>query len=61
MVNDLMDLNHPIPEAPARASRGSKKKRKWREIEAIKDRLELRRELQEIDMNIEAMELEELI
>ncbi len=32
-----------------KSSRGSNKKRKWREIEAIKDRMRLQKELQSID------------
>ncbi len=60
MAKDEMDLD--LPETPTRASRGGKKKRKWREIEAIKDRLELQRELQEIDMNFDLeLEADELI
>lgn len=37
-------------EKPSR-SRNSTKKRKWREIEAFKERQRLRKELQEIDYN----------
>ena len=37
-------------EKPRRGSRGKPVKRKWREIEALKDRQRLRRELADIDM-----------
>ena len=37
-------------ETPRRASRSKPVKRKWREIEALKDRQKLRRELADIDM-----------
>ncbi|WP_432451792.1 MULTISPECIES: DUF3545 family protein [unclassified Agarivorans] len=33
----------------SKASRSSNKKRKWREIEAIKDKIRLQKELQSID------------
>ncbi|WP_394129742.1 DUF3545 family protein [Shewanella maritima] len=38
-----------VVEKPTRATRSSSKKRKWREIEAIKDRQRLLKELQDID------------
>ncbi|MGI2257760.1 DUF3545 family protein [Shewanella sp. GXUN23E] len=41
-----------VVERPTR-SRGSNKKRKWREIEALKDKQRLLRELQEIDSNLD--------
>ncbi|MGF1725972.1 DUF3545 family protein [Photobacterium nomapromontoriensis] len=37
-------------EMPSRGSRGKPVKRKWREIEALKDRQRLRRELADIDI-----------
>ncbi|MBC3767807.1 DUF3545 family protein [Neptunicella marina] len=37
-----------------------KKKRKWREIEAIQDQYRLRKELEEIDMMYELDELESI-
>lgn len=37
-------------DQPQRGGRAKPTKRKWREIEALKDRQRLRKELQEIDM-----------
>lgn len=37
-------------ERPQRGGRTKQAKRKWREIEALKDRQRLRKELQDIDM-----------
>ncbi|MCP4059027.1 MAG: DUF3545 family protein, partial [Pseudoalteromonas sp.] len=36
------------------------KKRKWREIEAIKDKQRLRKELQELDFFTDSIEIDEL-
>ncbi|RKF18861.1 DUF3545 family protein [Alginatibacterium sediminis] len=38
-------------ESTTKGSKGANKKRKWREIEAIKDRIRLEEELQSIDFN----------
>ncbi len=40
----------PEQERPQRASRTKQVKRKWREIEAIKDRARLKKELEDIDI-----------
>ncbi|MCF1428840.1 MAG: DUF3545 family protein [Shewanella sp.] len=48
-----------VVERPTR-SRGSNKKRKWREIEALKDKQRLLRELQEIDSNLD-YDIDELL
>ena len=37
-------------ERPVRRSRSKPEKRKWREIEALKDKQRLRKELEDIDM-----------
>lgn len=37
-------------DAETRSSKSRKKKRMWREIEAIKDKYKLRKELQDMDM-----------
>jgi hypothetical protein len=42
-----------------RPTKGKVKKRKWREIEAIKDKYRLKRELSEMDVSLE-LELEQL-
>ncbi|MFM2486553.1 DUF3545 family protein [Celerinatantimonas yamalensis] len=44
---DVLDINEP-----AKASKNSKKRR-WREIETIKERMRLRQELLSIDSTIE--------
>lgn len=41
-------MNHLDPETQSTKTR--KKKRMWREIEAIKDKYKLRKELQDMDM-----------
>ncbi|MCC2618317.1 DUF3545 family protein [Aestuariibacter halophilus] len=38
----------------ARPIKNKSKKRKWREIEAIQDRYRLQRELEEMDLSLEA-------
>lgn len=40
----------------SRATRSKPVKRKWREIEAIKDRQRLQRELKEMDIGFEELE-----
>lgn len=40
-----------IIEKPTRSTRNSNKKRKWREIETLKDRQNLIKELEDIDCN----------
>ncbi|MBE1299190.1 MAG: DUF3545 family protein [Alteromonadaceae bacterium] len=37
-------------DTETRSSKGRKKKRMWREIEAVKDKYQLRKELQDMDM-----------
>ncbi|QYJ85273.1 DUF3545 family protein [Shewanella mesophila] len=46
-------LDDTIIERPNSRSRSSNKKRKWREIEAIKEKHRLLKELQDIDSNFE--------
>nr|WP_086940338.1 DUF3545 family protein [Thaumasiovibrio occultus] len=41
--------NYEDYDRPSRAARSKPQKRKWREIEALKDRQRLRKELMEID------------
>lgn len=50
---DRLDYGSALDEVVERPdrSRGSSKKRKWREIEALKDKHRLLKELQEIDNN----------
>ncbi|CAK4069312.1 DUF3545 family protein [Vibrio sp. MarTm2] len=46
---EMMEMGLP----KARATRSKPVKRKWREIEAIKDRQRLQRELKEMDIGFE--------
>lgn len=46
---DKSDLMLTVDEE-SRPSRSRKKKRMWREIEALKDKYKLRKELEELDM-----------
>ncbi len=46
-------LEDTVIERPTTRSRGPNKKRKWREIEAIKERQRLLKELQDIDCNFD--------
>ena len=46
---DKSDLLSKI-DAETRSSKSRKKKRMWREIEAIKDKYRLRKELEDMDM-----------
>ncbi|GAA61130.1 hypothetical protein P20652_3004 [Pseudoalteromonas sp. BSi20652] len=57
-LNDILE----ILEGPdtARKTSQKNKKRKWREIEAIKDKHRLRKELQELDYFTDSIEIEEL-
>ncbi|WJG08676.1 DUF3545 family protein [Aliiglaciecola sp. LCG003] len=48
--NELMSMI----DSESRPSKTKSKKRKWREIEAIQDRYRLRKELEEMDMSLEA-------
>ncbi len=56
-LDDLMNLLEG--PAPDKAS-NKKQKRKWREIEALKDKHRLRKELQELDFFADEISLEEL-
>lgn len=52
---ERLDYGSPlgsVVEKPTR-TRSSSKKRKWREIEALKERHRLEKELQDIDFNYE--------
>ncbi|MCG9711338.1 DUF3545 family protein [Shewanella insulae] len=46
-------LDDTVIERPNSRSRSSSKKRKWREIEAIKEKQRLIKELQDIDSSFE--------
>ncbi|CCQ09399.1 hypothetical protein PALB_2400 [Pseudoalteromonas luteoviolacea B = ATCC 29581] len=59
---DSLDDLYELLENSGSAKRTSQKnkKRRWREIEALKDRQRLRKELQELDMFAESVDLENL-
>ncbi|MFC3033403.1 DUF3545 family protein [Pseudoalteromonas fenneropenaei] len=57
-LDDLFELLED-PETTKRTSQRSKKRR-WREIEALKDRQRLRKELQELDIFADSVDLEGL-
>jgi Protein of unknown function (DUF3545). len=54
-VDDLSVVDHET-----RSSRSSNKKRKWREIEALKEKYRLEKELASIDMAFEGLNGQEL-
>lgn len=54
-VDDLSVVDHET-----RSSRTSAKKRKWREIEALKERYRLEKELASIDMAFEGLNGQEV-
>ncbi|WP_409423865.1 DUF3545 family protein [Pseudoalteromonas sp. RW-H-Ap-1] len=57
-LNDILE----ILEGPntTRKTSQKNKKRKWREIEAIKDKQRLRKELQELDYFADSIAIDEL-
>ena len=57
-LNDILE----ILEGPntTRKTSQKNKKRKWREIEAIKDKQRLRKELQELDYFTDSIAIDEL-
>ncbi|KPM81713.1 DUF3545 family protein [Pseudoalteromonas shioyasakiensis] len=59
---DSLDDILEILEGPSTTKKTStkNKKRKWREIEALKDKHRLRKELQELDYFTDSVELDEL-
>ena len=57
-LNDILDILE-VPDTTRKTSQKNKK-RKWREIEAIKDKQRLRKELQELDFFTDSIEIDEL-
>lgn len=57
-LDDLFDLLED--SGSAKRSSQKNKKRRWREIEALKDRQKLRKELQDLDMFADTIDLESL-
>lgn len=56
-INELLTILEG-PESNRKPTKA--KKRKWREIEALKDKHKLRKELQELDLFSDGIGLEEL-
>ncbi|CAH0541250.1 DUF3545 family protein [Vibrio marisflavi] len=52
--DDMVDMDLP----KARSTRSKPAKRKWREIEAIKDKQKLQRELMEMDIGLDIDDIE---
>ncbi|WGV99795.1 DUF3545 family protein [Vibrio sp. YMD68] len=52
--DEVMDISFPR----GKAARSKPVKRKWREIEAIKDRQRLQKELLDMDMNFKVEDLD---
>ncbi|WP_462159263.1 DUF3545 family protein [Pseudoalteromonas sp. GB56] len=59
-MDSLNELIKIIDGHEDRKTSGCNKKRKWREIEALKDKQRLRKELQELDLFSDDISLEEL-
>ncbi|WP_105253802.1 DUF3545 family protein [Pseudoalteromonas sp. T1lg75] len=59
-MDSLNELIKIIEGPETRKTSGRNKKRKWREIEALKDKQRLRKELQELDLFSDDIALEEL-
>ncbi|MCF6436099.1 MULTISPECIES: DUF3545 family protein [Pseudoalteromonas] len=57
-LDDIIEILEG-PEIQKRTSQ-KKQKRKWREIEALKDKQRLRKELQELDYFADNLDLDEL-
>ncbi|MBS3797487.1 MULTISPECIES: DUF3545 family protein [unclassified Pseudoalteromonas] len=59
-MDSLNELIKILEGPEAKKTSGRNKKRKWREIEALKDKQRLRKELQELDLFSDDIALEEL-
>ena len=57
-LNDILEILEGPDEK--RKTSQKNKKRKWREIEAIKDKQRLRKELQELDYFADSVAIDEL-
>ena len=57
-LNDILEILEGPDEK--RKTSQKNKKRKWREIEAIKDKQRLRKELQELDYFADSIAIDEL-
>ncbi|ATD07443.1 MULTISPECIES: DUF3545 family protein [Pseudoalteromonas] len=56
-LDELLELLESPDTRKKTSSKG--KKRKWREIEALKDKQRLRKELQELDIFADSVDLDE--
>jgi uncharacterized protein with ACT and thioredoxin-like domain len=60
MAMDRFDFEEfGVVEPSGKSTRGNNKKRRWREIEAIKDKMKLKQELESMDFALEFEELPE--
>ncbi|MBQ4832810.1 DUF3545 family protein [Pseudoalteromonas sp. MMG010] len=57
-LNDILEILEDA-DSPVKTSQKNKK-RKWREIEAIKDKQRLRKELQELDFYTDTINVDEI-
>ncbi|MEL7478392.1 MAG: DUF3545 family protein [Pseudomonadota bacterium] len=59
-MDSLDDIIAVLEDPETKRTSSKKQKRKWREIEAYKDKQRLRKELQDLDYFADNLDLEEL-
>ncbi len=59
-MDSLDEILAVLEDPESRRTSSKKQKRKWREIEAFKDKQRLRKELQDLDYFADNLDLEEL-
>ena len=60
IMDSLDDIIAVLEDPETKRTSSKKQKRKWREIEAFKDKQRLRKELQDLDYFADNLDLEEL-
>jgi hypothetical protein len=60
IMDSLDEILAVLEDPESRRTSSKKQKRKWREIEAFKDKQRLRKELQDLDYFADNLDLEEL-
>jgi|TARA_Y100000034_G_scaffold119750_1_gene161849 hypothetical protein len=60
IMDSLDDIIAVLEDPETKRTSSKKQKRKWREIEAYKDKQRLRKELQDLDYFADNLDLEEL-
>jgi hypothetical protein len=60
IMDSLDEILVVLEDPESRRTSSKKQKRKWREIEAFKDKQRLRKELQDLDYFADNLDLEEL-